>query len=195
MTITAIVLAAGQSKRMGQPKLTLPWGNTTVIGKAIETITLAGIDDVLVVTGGAKEEVKNVIAGFGVRSIHNKNFAKAEMLSSIQLGLSGQTAESEAVLICLGDQPQVTKECVQIVCKAYYEGDRSGIVVPSYQMRRGHPWLIARKYWVEILQMQSTETMRDFMHRHAGEIHYVQWDSPAILQDLDTPEDYLKYRP
>jgi molybdenum cofactor cytidylyltransferase len=192
--ISAIVLAAGQSKRMGQPKLTLPWGNTTVIGKVIETITLAGIDDVLVVTGGAKQEVQKVLAGFDVRSIHNNNFANSEMLSSIQLGLTGQTAESEAVLICLGDQPQVGKECMQIICKAYQDG-RSGIVVPSYQMRRGHPWLIAKKYWAEILRMDSGETMRDFMVKNAGEIHHVHWDSPAILQDLDTPEDYLKYKP
>jgi molybdenum cofactor cytidylyltransferase len=64
MSISAILLAAGQSKRMGRPKMLLPWGNTTVLGKVIETIRNAGIDDILVVTGGAKNEVEKLVASY-----------------------------------------------------------------------------------------------------------------------------------
>jgi len=62
-------------------------------------------------------------------------------------------------------------------------------------MRRGHPWLIAREFWGEVLQLRAPESMRDFLNFHKNDIVYVEHDSPSILQDLDTPEDYLKYKP
>ncbi len=88
MSISAIIPAAGQSKRMGQPKLLLPWGSTTVLGKVIETVQAAGIEDILVVTGGARNEVEKIITNYKVRMVYNENFEHEEMLGSIQLGLS-----------------------------------------------------------------------------------------------------------
>ena len=140
MNISAIILAAGQSKRMGQPKMLLPWGGTTVLGKVIETIQQAGIAEILVITGGAQKEVERVVAGHGLPFLHNPDYAKEEMLASIQLGIKGQSVQSAAALICLGDQPQVEEESVQLVCGSFRQTG-SGIVVPSYQKRRGHPWL------------------------------------------------------
>lgn len=194
MTISAIILAAGQSKRMGQPKMLLPWGNTTVLGKVVETIQHAGVEDILVVTGGARAEVEKIVAQYGSRIIHNESFEQEEMLTSIQLGLQEQKPEAQAALICLGDQPQVEERCVRSVCEAFQK-NKTSLVVPSYQMRRGHPWLIARELWNEVLQMRAPESMRDFLNNHKGNIHYVEYDTSSILQDLDTPEDYLKYKP
>ena len=194
MNISAIILAAGQSKRMGQPKMLLPWGNTIVLGKVIETIQLAGIKDILVVTGGARDKVESFVTSCGIRFTHNKDFANEEMLTSIQLGIGGQKTQSEATLICLGDQPQVEERSVRIVCEMFVS-NKSSIIVPSYQMRRGHPWLIARELWDEILQMRAPESMREFLNKYKKEIFYIEHDSPSILQDLDTPEDYLRYKP
>jgi len=67
--------------------------------------------------------------------------------------------------------------------------------VPSFQMRRGHPWLVARPLWPEILALKPPESTRDFLAGHAHEIHYVNVDTPSILADLDTPEDYEKSHP
>lgn len=230
MSISAIILAAGQSKRMGQPKLLLPWENTTVLGKVIETIQTAGVEDILVVTGGARDEVEKIITNYKLRVVHNDNFEHEEMLGSIQLGLKAllppppplrDTSPSEAsqwdkstkqifknylnsvsefgggregALICLGDQPQVEERSVRIVVESFRR-NKSSIVVPSYQMRRGHPWLIAKELWGEVLQMAAPESMRDFLNKHKNDIFYMEIDTPSILQDLDTPEDYLKYRP
>jgi molybdenum cofactor cytidylyltransferase len=194
MSISAILLAAGQSKRMGRPKMLLPWGNTTVLGKVIETIHNAGVDDILVVTGGAKNEVEKLVASYELRTAYNQNYADNEMLASIQLGLQAQKPEAQATLICLGDQPQVEERCVRIVCEKFL-ANKSSIVVPSYQMRRGHPWLITRDLWEEVLQMRAPESMREFLNKHGKDIFYVEYDSPSILQDLDTPEDYLKHKP
>ena len=194
MSISAIILAAGQSKRMGRPKMLLPWGNTTVLGKVIETMQFAGVDDVLVITGGARSEVEKIAARHNVRASHNENFENGEMLTSIQFGLQRQKPEAQATLICLGDQPQVEEGCVRVVCKMFLAG-KSRIIVPSYQMRRGHPWLVARELWGEILEMRAPDSMREFLNKHGNEIFYIETNSPNILQDLDTPEDYLKYKP
>ena len=199
--ISALILAAGQAKRMGQPKMLLPWGDTTVLGQVIETVQRAGVNDILVVTGGAREQVEEIVAGYGGRVVHNENFKDGEMLSSLQIGLRvlrgfavSDSSSAEAALIILGDQPQVEERSVRAVASRFVE-TRARLVVPSYRMRRGHPWLIARPLWEEILQMNPHQTPRDFLNRHASEIEYVNVDTPSILSDLDTLEDYLKSRP
>lgn len=194
MNISAIILAAGQSKRMGQSKMILPWENTTVLGKVLETIKQAGLGDILVVTGGERAQVETIVAEYKVRTVRNENFESEEMIASIQLGLGEQNAESAAVLICLGDQPQVEESNVRSICEAFQKNN-SIIVVPSYQNRRGHPWLIGKELWNEVLGMRPPQSMRDFLHKYNNDILYVETKTPSILQDLDTPEDYLKYKP
>ena len=192
--ISAIILAAGASKRMGQPKMLLPWGTLTVIEHVITTFLNAGVEEVLVVTGGAREQVEKVTAQYSIRRIYNKDYTKGEMLSSLQLGLMAMSTQAQAALVGLGDQPQIQERSVRLVCDAYRES-KPRLVVPSFQMRRGHPWLVARPLWDELLQLKPQESPRDFLNRHAGEIHYVEVDTPSVLADLDTPEDYQKSHP
>ncbi|MEW6028350.1 MAG: nucleotidyltransferase family protein [Chloroflexota bacterium] len=224
--ITAIVLAAGESKRMGQPKMLLPWGESTVLGRVLAVLRAAEVDDILVVTGGAREQVEAVARANGARTVFNADYARSEMLGSIQTGLRnltlpppplrGTSPKSEigipvrkpnkaigfgggregvdAALLVLGDQPQVEESSVRAVLTAYRKSV-SNLVVPSYRMRRGHPWLVARPLWDEILRMKSPHTPRDFLTARAAGIEYVNLDTPTILADLDTPEDYLNSRP
>jgi molybdenum cofactor cytidylyltransferase len=197
--ISAIILAAGQSRRMGQPKLLLPWGNVTVIEQVISVFAKAGIEDILVITGGAQQRIQEIILkcseNYPVRSVYNNNYHTREMLSSIQCGLR-DLAESavRAALIGLGDQPQVQEGSVRLVRQAFLQTE-SLLVVPSYQQRRGHPWLVARPLWDEILEMGPGQTPREFLTTHARDIHYVDTESTSILADLDTPEDYYAARP
>ncbi len=191
--ITAIILAAGESKRMGQPKMLMPWGTSTVIETVTSTIQRAGISDILVVSGGMHQEVKALI-GKNAQIVFNQNYKTGEMLGSIQIGLAATIPTASAALICLGDQPQVREGSVQQIYAAFLEGT-SPIVVPSYHMHRGHPWLVARSLWDELLGMKPPQTPRDFLHKHADDIKYVQMDTPSIIEDLDTPEDYIKFRP
>ncbi|HEY9528263.1 MAG TPA: nucleotidyltransferase family protein [Anaerolineales bacterium] len=192
--ISAIILAAGRSKRMGQPKMLLPWGKITVIEQVITTFRAAGIGDILIVTGGAHAEVKKVIDPYRIRQVYNTDYADGEMLSSLQCGIGAMSEHVQAALVSLGDQPQLQEASVLAICDAH-RANRSGLVVPSFQMRRGHPWLVARSYWDEILSLKPPETTRDFLNRHAGEIQYVELDTPTILADLDTPEDYRASHP
>jgi molybdenum cofactor cytidylyltransferase len=116
-----------------------------------------------------------------------------DMLSSMKVGLRTQKPSAQAALICLGDQPQIEEGSVRSVCEAFRKSG-SNLVVPSYQMRRGHPWLVARPLWEEILSLQEM-SLREFLNIHTNEIEYVSVETPTVLQDLDTPEDYLKYKP
>jgi molybdenum cofactor cytidylyltransferase len=171
----------------------LPWGKTTVLRQVINAFQTAGVDDILVVTGGAREQVEAVV-GKSVLTVFNPEFAKGEMLNSVQAGLAGIKPETEAVLIALGDQPQVRERSVRLVMEAYHKSG-AAIIVPSFQMRRGHPWLVTRPLWDEILEMRPPASPRDFLNRHTSDIHYVPVEDDSILQDLDTPDDYLKSKP
>jgi molybdenum cofactor cytidylyltransferase len=192
--ITAIILAAGESKRMGQPKMLLPWGNATVLGHVISILQSAGLEDIVTITGGFRENIEEIAQQYNVKTVYNVEYASNEMLSSIQCGIGSLKPEVEAALICLGDQPQVQERSARSVCEAFLK-HRSNLVLPSYQMRRGHPWLVARPLWGEILNMQPPQSPRDFLNAHAREIEYVEVDNPSILEDLDTMEDYLKFKP
>jgi len=193
MMITAIILAAGESKRMGEPKMLLPWGGSTVLQAVLSAFRAAGIEDIMVITGAGHERLEAVIEG-SARTIFNPDFAAGEMLSSIQTGLQAMDPRIEAALIALGDQPQVRPATIQKLVDARLE-THCDLSVPSYELRRGHPWLVGRRHWEEILSMRPGETMRDFFRTHAREIHYVQAEDASVLADLDTPEDYHRYRP
>jgi len=191
--IAALILAAGQSQRMGEPKMLLPWGKTTVLEKVISTFKAAEVDEILVVTGGERRRVEALV-GDSARTVFNPDYAEGEMLSSVQAGLARLKPGIVAVLIGLGDQPQVQERSVRLVVDEYRKSGAS-IVVPSFQMRRGHPWLVTPQHWDEILGMRSPASLRDFLNQHADKIHYVEVKDDSILQDLDTPGDYLKFRP
>ena len=139
-------------------------------------------------------QVEEIVKQHGARSVFNPHFTGGEMLSSVQLGLAGQKPETQATLIGLGDQPQVQSGTLRLIREAFIAGT-SPLIVPSFQMRRGHPWLVERSLWQELLALQSPLTLRDFLNRHASGITYLEVNSPTILADLDTPEDYQSSHP
>lgn len=195
--ISVILLAAGESRRMGQPKLLLPWGKTTVLGQIVATFAAADIEDILVVTGGASAHVERVVADlakeYPVRAAYNPEYARGEMLSSIQTGFSMLGPEPKAALIGLGDQPQVLERTIRAICTAYIRTE-APLVFPSFENRRGHPWLASRSFWADILALPQSTNPRQFINNYTGRIEYVDADA-SILQDLDTPEDYNRQRP
>ncbi len=187
--IPAIVLAAGLSRRMGRFKLTLPWDGTTVVGQVVATLTVAGLADIVVVTGHRAGEVEAALAGTAAQTAHNPDYASGEMLSSIQVGVQEVMAGVwKAALLCLGDQPQMQVATVQAVLAAGAPDDWSRIIIPSYEMRAGHPILLPAWLWPEILA--CTGTLRDVLAAHRRQTYYLAVDTPSVLADLDTSEDY-----
>ncbi len=189
----------GQSRRMGRPKMLLPWGQTTVLGQVILTLQRAGLEEILVVSGGSRAEVETIARSLGADTVYNDGYAQGGMISSIQVALRLLAARPahpvrvEAALICLGDQPQVQEETVRAVVERF-RASGAPLVVPSYRMRRGHPWLVSRQLWDDLLGPEAPKTARQFLQHHASLIDYVIVETPSILADLDTPEDYQRWQ-
>ncbi len=191
-SVTAIVLAAGLSTRMGgHAKPLLPLGDRTVIEHILTVLSACPVGQVVLVTGHQHHAVEEMVGGWSVRPVFNPQYSSGEMLSSIQVGLRSAPAESDAALIVLGDQPALAAPVVERVITAYREG-KGSVIIPSYQRRRGHPILIGRKHWEEILKLAEGQTLRDFIKSVNAEIHHVEVDTPAILRDMDTPDDYRR---
>jgi molybdenum cofactor cytidylyltransferase len=193
-SIGAVVLAAGLSTRMGQPKMILPWNGMIVIEKVVTTLMAAGLQSIYVITGATHSAIERALHPLPVQTLFNSKYANGEMLDSLQLGLNALQPGIDAALIVLGDQPLIEEQVVRDVI-AKYQKERAKLVVPSYQMRRGHPWLVERSLWTQILSIKPPQTLRDFMRANAHHIQYHVVNTSSILQDLDTPEDYAEQQP
>ncbi|MCC7449568.1 MAG: putative selenium-dependent hydroxylase accessory protein YqeC [Anaerolineae bacterium] len=191
--VAAIVLAGGLSSRMGQSKVLLPWDGRPVIRVIVDRLKRLRLDDIVVVTGHLAKQVGAALDQEPVRLAHNKRYRAGEMLSSLQTGLQALGPEISACLIVLGDQPQIDNRIVHEVLNAYAEG-KGTIVAPSYHHRRGHPILIDRQYWQELLDLPDGSAPRDVINTHADATHYVEVDTDSVLRDMDTPEDYQQER-
>ncbi len=199
--IAAVILAAGESRRMGTQKLLLPFRGSTVIGAVVRAALGSRVDRVLVVLGAdrdaVREEIERVRAscqteegrgsdrlGFTV----NDSYASG-MLSSVQAGFRALPTDADAAVVMLGDQPFLPSAVVDAVVAAYREGGR-GIVIPVFRGRRGHPVLIDLKYRGEVLGLDPAEGLRQLVHAHPDDVREVEAGDADILRDLDTPEDY-----
>jgi len=192
--IGAVVLAAGLSTRMGKPKMIMPWGKSTIIETVVTTLTKTEVFPIIVITGGAHQEIERSVKHLPVQTVFNPLYYNGEMLVSLQLGLKHLPLDVAAILIVLGDQPAMDDRIVREIIASYRE-TTAEIIVPSYQMRRGHPWLVDRSMWNQILSLTPPQTLRDFNNNNRDRIRYLVVDTPSILQDLDTPEDYETQRP
>lgn len=186
--IWAVVLAAGESRRMGTQKLLLPFGETTVVGAVVRTAQASRADKVLVVLGADREAVRSEVAVRGVDFTVNNDFHLG-MLSSVQAGFRALPAGAGAAVILLGDQPFLAASVVDAVIAAFEAGGR-GLVLPAFLGRRGHPILVDLKYRDEVLGFDQTDGLRRLLRAHPDDVFEVETADPNILRDLDTPEDY-----
>jgi len=186
--IWAVILAAGESRRMGTQKLLLPFGEATVIDAVVRTALASRLDRALAVLGSDRDAIRLKLAPYGVEFAINEDFAKG-MLSSVQAGFKALPADAEAAVVMLGDQPFLPAKVVDAIVEAYSES-RKGIVVPAFRGRRGHPVLIDLKYRDEVLGLDPADGLRQLMRAHAEAIFEAEVEDANILRDLDVPEDY-----
>ena len=185
---SAILLAAGQSKRMGAFKPLLPFGNKTVIECCIDYLREGGVDDIVVVLGHRAGEVR------GKLERHNLTFAlnpdpNSEMGVSIAAGIGELPEKAGATLIALADHPAVPASVVKTLITTWTNGAR--VVIPVWQNRGGHPVLVDLSFKSELLTLGSTGGLRALFDNHPGEVNRIPVDSPFIARDMDTWDDYL----
>ena len=192
--VGAIVLAAGLSTRMGRPKMTLPWGGATVLDSVLRAFQGENIEPVVVVTGSARHAVEQICSTYPtVETVFTPDFENGEMTDSIKAGIRVFDDGIDAVFIAPGDHPGMQGRIIRQILEAYKKHKRL-FVVPSFQMHRGHPWLVDRRVWPELENLGPTNTLRDLLKKNADQIEYVVVDNDSVLRDIDTPQDYQAAR-
>jgi molybdenum cofactor cytidylyltransferase len=187
--IWAIILAAGESKRMKVPKMLLLFNGKTMIEKVIENVTQSEVFCTLVVLGSYRDEILASISYLPINHCYNENYRKG-MLSSVQCGFKNLPLHYDAVLVFPGDQPFIEPDVINLIINAYRETGK-GIIIPVYRKKRGHPMLIDFKYRDVINNLKDNEGLRALSNKYQEDVFEVRTKSPGILKDFDTKEDYL----
>jgi xanthine dehydrogenase accessory factor len=186
--VTAIVLAAGESNRMKEPKLLLPYKEKSIIRTIVETIGQSKVHETVVVLGANREKIQEALEDSSVTFCTNRNYKKG-MLSSLQTGLKSLPDHSDACMVFLGDQPMITPGIIDAIIDAYSRTQK-GIVLPVFENRRGHPVLIGKKYIPDINAIDPKVGLRDLIWKFPDDIAEVGVDEEGIIRDIDTREDY-----
>jgi molybdenum cofactor cytidylyltransferase len=186
--VAAILLAAGQSKRMGAFKPLLPFGDKTVIESCLDYIQQGGVETIVVVVGHRADEVREKLTGRSVIFALNSDPA-SEMGASIAAGVHALPEICKATLIALVDHPAVPPTVVSTLIKNWQQGSR--LIVPTWNGRGGHPVLVDLSFKPELLNLDATGGLRAFFDAHQTAVARVPVDSPFIARDMDTWDDYL----
>jgi len=182
--IATIVLAAGTSRRFGEPKLIVPLGGKPIVRHAVERALASGADETIVVTGANAEDVRAALKGLAVRFVENPKF-KDGMSTSLAAGIAALAADAEAAMIALGDQPLVPAEAYAGVL-AEYRRERAPIVTASYNGVRGHPVLFDAALFPELLATRGDRGARGVIGGHPERVRHVELRLP-VPADVDTP--------
>ncbi len=189
--VDAIVLAAGESSRMGRPKPLLPLNGSTFLGHLLDEIRASRVSRTLIVLGHHPEVVLEAMPEIAPIAIVNEEYQLGQ-LSSLHAGLRAVGDEPDAILMCLADHPFVTRQVIDAVIVAHERTHRP-IVVPTYGGGRGHPTLFARSLFVELLAAPLDQGARVVVRAHADEVLELPTDEAGVLADVDTPEQYEQW--
>jgi len=188
--IWAVVLAAGESRRMGTQKLLLPYGGTTVVEAVVRAALDSSADETMVVLGADREAVRNALKSYPVTFAVNEDYRRG-MLSSIQTGFTSLPGGAQAAVLLLGDQPAVASGAIDELIQAYKER-RRGIYLPVYGERRGHPILIDTGYRPEILGLDPNVGLKQLARAHPEDVVAVAISGGEAPEDMDVPGDYAR---
>jgi molybdenum cofactor cytidylyltransferase len=183
-----IILAAGESKRMGFPKMLLTFNGKPMLENVIRNVKSSNVDNTLVILGADREVLKDLVVKSSVKYCFNENY-KEGMLSSVKCGFRNIPSDFEAVLVFQGDQPLITPEAINTVIEAYRLSGK-GIVIPVYEKKRGHPLLIDKRYRNEIDKLDPGKGLRSLAYQFSDDVLEIETDDSGILRDFDTFEDY-----
>ena len=187
--ISGIILAAGLSTRMGEPKQLLPFGGSTIIETVIDNLLESKLNEVIVVIGHEAKKIQAHIQHKPVTVVFNPDYQEG-MLTSAQRGVGSISASADAFAMTLVDLPLITPDLVNLVIDAYVQTE-SGIAVPSYNYRRGHPVIFNRGYAADILVLdEDSGGVRALYKKYVDDIHYVTVDTDRVLTDIDYRTDY-----
>jgi molybdenum cofactor cytidylyltransferase len=185
----AIILAAGESRRMKEPKMLMPYMGKTIIERVVENVLSSDIGRIMVVIGAYHESIAEKISGLQVEYCFNENY-KEGMLSSVICGFRSLPDNAEAAMVFQGDQPFIGPGTINKIIDGY-RTTGNGIVIPVHDHKRGHPVLIDFRYKTEIEKLNIDEGLRSLAGKFHDDVAEIEIKAPEILRDIDTKEDYL----
>lgn len=189
LNVAAIVLAAGQSRRMGAFKPLLPFGAKTVVGSCVDNLRAGGVGEIVVVVGHRADEVRAaLLSHLPLRFALNEE-AGSEMGSSIALGVAEVSHEARAVLVMPADHPAVAPEVVETLIDIRRR-EGASVVVPQWRGRGGHPALVGLELREELLNLDARGGLRALFAGRAGGVRRVSVECPFVARDVDTWDDY-----
>ena len=189
--VAAVVLAAGASQRMGQPKQLLPWGEKTMLQQVVDTLLVTPVSEIIVVLGYRAEDIAPTLQDRPVHIVVNQDWPQG-LSTSVRTGLQALHKPWDAVLFALADQPNIPSEVITALIEEY-QRKRALLVVPTYQGQRGNPVIFDRSLLPELLAIQGDQGGRQLLARHREKTAEVVVDTPAVITDIDTPDDYDDY--
>jgi molybdenum cofactor cytidylyltransferase len=184
--VTGLVLAAGGSRRLGEPKQLLPYGSGTLLDHTLETARASGFDQLIVALGGSSEEVRRRVNLSGADAVENPDFGEG-CSSSIAAGLRAIDPRSELLVLMLGDQPGVTPATVRALITGC--DDHTILAACLYDDGRGHPLAFGRALFGELRGLHGDKAVWKLMDGRADEVVDVRIPGP-IPADVNTREDY-----
>jgi len=188
MVISAVILAAGKSERMGKPKQLLRLNKFTLVEQTIGNFLNSKVSEIIVVLGYRAEEVKRNIAAKPVKIAMNPNY-KQGMSTSIMAGLNSADSGANAIMLALADQPFIDAQTINRLVEAFDTREK-GIVIPVYEGRRGHPIIFDIKYKKELLKLRGDIGGREVIKRYSNDVLEVAVNCPGIYRDIDTESNY-----
>jgi molybdenum cofactor cytidylyltransferase len=187
MSLAAIILAAGQSSRMGAFKPLLPWGKQTVIDACIQYLREGGVESIVVVVGHRGEDIRKHLASSSVQFAVNPD-PSSQMNSSIRLGVEQLPEDCKATFLTPVDFPAVPSTIVGKLATEWAKGSR--LVKPTYQERGGHPVLVDLSLSNELRSLKADVGLKGLFESHKSEVKRLEVDSPYVARDIDTWDDY-----
>ncbi|MFD2204653.1 NTP transferase domain-containing protein [Kiloniella antarctica] len=186
--ITALLLAAGQSRRMGtKNKLLQDWNGKPLVKWVADSLGHSSVNQTIVVTGHEADQVRDCLSELDLEFVHNPDFEDGLSTSLIK-GLMAVPADSDAVLICLGDMPSITNKQLNTLINAYDPDNAAAICIPTFEGKRGNPVLWNRDFIPEMMTIKGDSGARHLLGIYAGDVYEVPMSNTAILSDIDTPE-------
>ncbi len=193
MHVSAIVLAAGRSTRMGQLKQLLPLGQTTLLQQTLENLRQTTADEIILVLGASAEAIQAQLSlPESVKVVFNPRYEEG-IAASLRAGLSAASPQSRAALIVLADQPFIHPETYDSLMSEYRR-TLARIIVPTYQGSRGNPVLFDRALFGEASALEGDAGFRVILGSHLEAIVKVEVEDSGVLRDIDTPADYEQAR-
>jgi len=190
--ISGILLAAGESRRMGSPKALLHYQGQTFIERICSAFLTAEVGELIVVLGAHADTLRPALPSHPqLRSVVNSRYFLGQ-LSSLMTGIGALSPESEAAIVNLVDHPLVTTETIKALIASFRKAPLP-ILLASYQGRRGHPVLFSSQVYGEILAAPLDQGAKVVVRKDPTRVREIQLDDPGILADIDTPEDYVHY--